>query len=98
MAPEVRQKDVARVYKAVLPLLEQPVALVHESEYMRRFCSRLGMNHADMRAAEAIAEAACPRDGRSVAPCYIPSESFVRSPVFCSLLKMLFKPARELGT
>ena len=38
------------------------------SDYMRRFCSRLGMPHEDIKACVDIADKACPRDGSRQAP------------------------------
>ena len=38
------------------------------SDYMRRFCSRMGMPHEDIKACVDIADKACPRDGSRQAP------------------------------
>ena len=43
------------------------------SDYMRRFCSRMGMPHEDIKACVDIADKACPRDGSRQAPEHSPS-------------------------
>ncbi|KAK9830270.1 hypothetical protein WJX72_010697 [[Myrmecia] bisecta] len=56
--------DIGRCYKLIVKELEQTMEAVHVADFMRRFCSHLGLNNTDMRAATEIAEAAMPRVGR----------------------------------
>jgi transcription initiation factor TFIIB len=63
----VDKRDVGRAYKTLIRELDAgavgPVAVVSASHLARRFCSRLGLAQALAKAAEEMAEAACPRDG-----------------------------------
>jgi transcription initiation factor TFIIB len=48
-------KDVGRCYKVILKELEasaalrRPMGTIHAADYMRRFCSHLGLNNTDMK-------------------------------------------------
>ncbi|KAK9814054.1 hypothetical protein WJX73_010802 [Symbiochloris irregularis] len=66
------QKEVGRAYRAMEQFLQehasenpttnhQPVGALHVADLLRRYCSLLGLGHADIRHAEAFAEAACPK-------------------------------------
>ena len=53
--------EVGRTYKVVVKQLEQAMGTIHAADCMRRFCSHLGLQHSDMKAAADVAEEACPR-------------------------------------
>ena len=69
--PDAQQKDVAKSYRLIEKFLQEnashgteTVGVIHVTDYLRRFCSSLGLSHTDMRHCTDIANAASPRDGR----------------------------------
>eukprot|EP00891_Asterochloris_glomerata_P002256 jgi/Astpho2/2256/e_gw1.00040.97.1_t len=79
--PDASKKDIGRAYKAVAhhlcacALQLETVQASAVSDYMRRFCSRMGMPHEDIKACVDIADKACPRDGSRQAPEHSPSRT-----------------------
>ena len=66
VAEDTTKKDVARTFKIITQKMGDGSELpptAHVSDYMRRFCSELRLQHKDVKACEEVALAACPRDG-----------------------------------
>ena len=61
------------------------------SDYMRRFCSNLGMNHKESQACVAVADNAVPREGtdRSVGSCNYFQQSGCNQRCCCHMLMFL---------
>ena len=54
-------KDISRAFKFIVDKCGERTEYVSPADYVRRFCSHLGLKNADMRAAEEMAEAAVPK-------------------------------------
>jgi transcription initiation factor TFIIB len=59
---DATDKDIRRCFKLIVNQLGVKMDLVNPADYVRRFCSQLGLSQRDIKAAEEMAEAAVPRD------------------------------------
>jgi transcription initiation factor TFIIB len=71
IVPQVKVKDIGRIYKAIVNDLQlketgqfkSEVNSIHPENFVRRFMSVLGLTNADMNRAVALANAILPREG-----------------------------------
>lgn len=64
VATDTTKKDVARSFNIITKKMEHFESTSHVMDFMRRFCTQLGLKHSDVVVAEEFALAACPRDGK----------------------------------
>lgn len=69
-APEASKKEIARCFRLVLNEMQDnkgvglDVGTTHPSDYLKRFGSRVGFTHEEIRACNHVANAAMPKNGR----------------------------------
>ncbi|KAL3152054.1 hypothetical protein ABBQ32_001165 [Trebouxia sp. C0010 RCD-2024] len=68
--PEASKKDIGKAFKAIVAVLQSEEGAVAAaprraavSDYMRRFCSQLGIKRRDVNACTEVADNAVPREG-----------------------------------
>lgn len=59
---DASHKDISKAFKFIVEKCGEKVDFVGPADFVRRFCSHLGLNNTDMRAAEEMAEAALPKE------------------------------------
>ncbi len=65
-------KDVKRCYRLITKQMDEKMEMVTPADYVRRFCSHLGLTQRDMKAAEEMAEAAVPRNPAAAGCAHLP--------------------------
>ncbi len=65
---QASKKDIGRIYKIMVEEqgLGGDVSTICSADYMRRFCSRLGLDNQGMKAATEMANVASPKVTRGV--------------------------------
>lgn len=65
-------KDIKRCYRLITKQMDEKMEMVTPADYVRRFCSHLGLTQRDMKAAEEMAEAAVPRNPAAAGCVHLP--------------------------
>lgn len=80
-------KDIKRCYRLITKQMDEKIEMVTPADFVRRFCSRLGLNQRDMKAAEEMAEAAVPRNPNAAGCEHLPCCKELAS-CYCSLVDL----------